>query len=116
MRVIANLRDGYINELPQKWTLISTIECSTKLGSVNVISFRVCCFHFLGPVEVMGTTRIKGTHTELAFTATHSVSGQCCEVKQQRARLVAGWVTLALEQGRQGILKLHILTASIFSR
>ena len=43
---------------------------------------------------VMGTTGIKDTHTallyELAFTATLSVAGQCCEVKQRRARLVAG--------------------------
>ena len=41
----------------------------------------------------MGTTGIKDTHTaslyELAFTATHSVSRQSCEVKQRRARLVA---------------------------
>ena len=55
---------------------------------------------------VMGTTGIKDTHTaslyELAFTATRSVSGQSCEVKQRRARLVAGWVTQALEQGRLG--------------
>ena len=55
---------------------------------------------------VMGTTGIKDTHTaslyELAFTATRSVSGHCCEVKQRRARLVAGWVTQALEQGRLG--------------
>ena len=55
---------------------------------------------------VVGTTGIKDTHTaslyELAFTATRSVSGHCCEVKQQRARLVAGWVTQALEQGRLG--------------
>ena len=55
---------------------------------------------------VMGTTGIKDTHTaslyELAFTAMRSVSGQCCEVKQRRARLVAGWVTQALEQGRLG--------------
>ena len=54
----------------------------------------------------MGTTGIKDTHTaslyELAFTATRSVSGRCCEVKQRRARLVAGWVTQALEQGRLG--------------
>ena len=28
------------------------------------------------------------------------MSGQCCEVKQRRAQLVAGWVTQALEQGR----------------
>ena len=53
---------------------------------------------------VVGTTGIKDTHTaslyELAFTATRSVSGQCCEVKQRRAWLVAGWVTQALEQGR----------------
>ena len=57
-------------------------------------------------VVVMGTTGIYDTHTallyELAFTATRSVSGQCCEVKQRRARLVAGWVTQALEQGRLG--------------
>ena len=62
---------------------------------------------------VMGTTGIKDTliqrgdtHTallyELAFTATCSVSGQSCRVKQHRARLVAGWVTQALEQGRLG--------------
>ena len=54
----------------------------------------------------MGTTGIKDTHTaslyELAFTATRSVSGQFCEVKQRRAQLVAGWVTQALEQGRLG--------------
>ena len=54
----------------------------------------------------MGTTGIKDTHTallyELAFTATRSVSGHCWEVKQRRARLVAGWVTQALEQGRLG--------------
>ena len=31
-----------------------------------------------------------------AFTATRSVSGQSCEVKQCKARLVAGWVTQAL--------------------
>ena len=37
-----------------------------------------------------------------SFTAMRSVSGQCCEVKQHRVRLVAGWVTQALEQGRQG--------------
>ena len=52
----------------------------------------------------MGTTGIKDTHTaslyELAFIATGSMSGQTCEVKQRRARLVAGWVTQALEQGR----------------
>ena len=55
---------------------------------------------------VMGTTGIKDTHTaslyELAFTAMHSVSDQSCEVKQPRARLVAGWVTQALEQGQLG--------------
>ena len=55
---------------------------------------------------VMGTVGIKDTQTaslyELAFTAMSSVSGQCCEVKQQRAKLVAGWVTQALEQGRLG--------------
>ena len=55
---------------------------------------------------VMGTTGISDTHTaslyELAFTATRSVSGQSCEVKQRRAWLVAGWVTQALEQGRLG--------------
>ena len=39
---------------------------------------------------------------ELAFTATRSVSGQSCEVKQRRAWLIAGWVTQALEQGRLG--------------
>ena len=48
----------------------------------------------------MGTTGILDTHTaslyELAFTATSSVPGQSCEVKQRRARLVAGWVTEAL--------------------
>ena len=42
---------------------------------------------------VMGTAGIKDTHTaslyELAFTATRSVSGQSCEVKQRTARLVA---------------------------
>ena len=52
-----------------------------------------------GGVVKMGTTGKKDTHTaslyELAFTVTRSVSGQCCEVKQQRARLVAGWVTQA---------------------
>ena len=57
-------------------------------------------------IVVMGTTGIKDTHTaslnELAFTVTGSVSGQSCEVKQGRARLVAGWVTQALEQGRLG--------------
>ena len=46
---------------------------------------------------------MKDTHTalmyELAFTVTRSVSGQSCEVKQHRARLVTGWVTQALEQG-----------------
>ena len=55
---------------------------------------------------VRGTTGIKDIHTaslyELAFTATRSVPCQCCEVKQRRARLVAGWVTQALEQGRLG--------------
>ena len=30
------------------------------------------------------------------------MSGHSCEVKQRRARLVAGWVTQALEQGRLG--------------
>ena len=54
----------------------------------------------------MDTTGIKDTYTaslyELAFTATGSVSGQSCEVKQRRAQLVAGWVTQALEQGRLG--------------
>ena len=30
------------------------------------------------------------------------MSGQSCEFKQWRARLVAGWVTQALEQGRLG--------------
>ena len=53
---------------------------------------------------VMGTTGIIDTHTdrlyELAFTATRSVSGQSCVVKQHRARLVAGCMTQALEQGR----------------
>ena len=39
---------------------------------------------------------------ELAFTVTHSVSGQSCNVKQRRAWLVAGWVTQALEQGPLG--------------
>ena len=39
---------------------------------------------------------------ELAFTVTRSVSGQSCEVKQRRTRLVTGWVTQALEQGRLG--------------
>ena len=62
------------------------------------------CWHTA--VVVMGTTGIKDTHTpslyELAFTAMRSVSGHCCEVKQRRARLVAGWVTQALEQGRLG--------------
>ena len=57
-------------------------------------------------VVVMRTTGIKDTHTaslyELAFTAARSVSDQSCEVKQRRARLVAGWVTQALEQGRLG--------------
>ena len=47
------------------------------------------------PVVVMGTTGIKDTHTaslyELALAATCSVSGHCCEVKQQRVWLVAGW-------------------------
>ena len=51
-------------------------------------------------------TGMKDTHTalqyELAFTVTHSVSGQSCEVKQRRAQLVARWVTQALEQGRLG--------------
>ena len=55
---------------------------------------------------VLCTTVIKDTHMaslyELAFTATRSVSGQSCEVKKRRAPLVAGWVTQALEQGRQG--------------
>ena len=55
---------------------------------------------------VMGTTGIKDTHTtslyELAFTATLSVSGQSYEVNQRRARLVAGWVTQAMEQWRLG--------------
>ena len=55
---------------------------------------------------VIGTTGIKDTHTaslyELAFTATCSVSGQYCDVKQRRAQLVAGWVIQALEQGRLG--------------
>ena len=55
---------------------------------------------------VMGNTGIKDTHTallyELAFTVTLSVAGQCCEVKQRRAWLVAGWVTQTLEQGRLG--------------
>ena len=36
---------------------------------------------------VMGTTGIKALLYELAFTATRSLSAQCCEVKQQRARL-----------------------------
>ena len=53
-------------------------------------------------VVVMGTTGIKDANTaslyELAFTATHSVSGQSFEV----AWLVAGWVTQALEQGQLG--------------
>ena len=57
-------------------------------------------------VVVMGTTGIKDTHIaslyELAFTVMRSVPGQCDEVKQHRAQLVAGWVTLALEQGRLG--------------
>ena len=46
-------------------------------------------------VVVMGTTGISDTPTaslyELAFTAMRSVSDQSCEVKQRRARLVAGW-------------------------
>ena len=69
----------------------------------------------------LGATAIKDTHTaslyELAFAATHSVSDQCWEVKQQssasnwigdvgklsnRARLVAGLLTQALKQGRLG--------------
>ena len=37
-----------------------------------------------------------------AYTVMHCVSGQKCVVKQQRAWLVAGWVTQALEQGRLG--------------
>ena len=49
---------------------------------------------------------IKDSHTallcELAFTATRSLSGHSCEVKQGRALLVAGWVTQALEQGPLG--------------
>ena len=56
---------------------------------------------------VLGTTGIKDTHTaslyELAFTATRSVSGQSCDVKQRRARLIDGYVTEELEQGRPGI-------------
>ena len=52
---------------------------------------------------VMGSTGIKDIHTaslyELAFTVTLSVSGQCCKVKQPRARLVAEGMTQALEQG-----------------
>ena len=55
---------------------------------------------------VKGTTGIKDTHTaslyELAFSVKRNVSGQCCEVKQHRARLVAVWVIQALEQGRLG--------------
>ena len=55
---------------------------------------------------VMGTTGIKDTYTallyELAFTAMHSVSGHSCKVMQSIARLVAGWVTQALKQGRLG--------------
>ena len=60
---------------------------------------------------VMATTGIHKTNIqppdtaslcELAFTVTCSVSGQSFEVKQHRARLVAGWVTQALEQGRLG--------------
>ena len=49
---------------------------------------------------VMGTTGIKALLYELAFTATRSLSDQCCEVKQQRARLpengagVTGWLCL----------------------
>ena len=57
-------------------------------------------------VVVMDTKGKKDTHTallyELAFTVTGSVSGQSCQVKQSRARSVAGWVTQALEQGRLG--------------
>ena len=57
-------------------------------------------------VVVMGTTGIKDAHTaslyELAFTATRSVSCQCCEVKQRRAQLVGGLVTHAFELGRLG--------------
>ena len=55
---------------------------------------------------VMGTTGIKDTHTaslyELACTAMCSVSGQSCEVKQHRARLVARWVTQAFLAGATG--------------
>ena len=55
-------------------------------------------------VVVMGTPGIKDPYTaaslyELGFTATRSVSDQCCEVQQCRVWLVAGWVTQTLEQG-----------------
>ena len=40
---------------------------------------------YFNTVVAMGTTGIKDTHTaslyEIAFTATPSVSGRCCEVK-----------------------------------
>ena len=51
---------------------------------------------------VMATTVKKDTHTASFYSDARSVLGQRCEVKQRRARLVAGWVTQALEQGRLG--------------
>ena len=48
---------------------------------------------------VMGTDTHTASLYELAFTAKRSVSGQCCEVKQRRTRLVAGWVVVALMLG-----------------
>ena len=55
---------------------------------------------------VIGTTGIKDTYTALlyvlAFTAMFSVSGQCCEVKQQRAPLVAGWGDPGIGAGATG--------------
>ena len=82
-----------------------------KIFTVIYYKMPISCNNMVNSIE---NAHIKGscgnqtdpTHTaslyELAFTATRSVSGQCCEVKQPIARLVAGWVTQALEQGRLG--------------
>ena len=46
---------------------------------------------------------------------TGSVSGQSCEVKERRARFVAGWVTKALEQGQLVALMLGTIGTTMVS-
>ena len=55
----------------------------------------------------MGTTSINDTHTALLYELTFTAKCVVCAVKveQHKARLIAGWVTQALEQGRLGMLR-----------